>query len=187
MKVTIRSVIRTAYTQFECFEDQQIIFRAGRTLCIKEIGKSEADFICLSKHMDKLFTFAATTNKKGAFTAEKVGKDIELALYSLHGERKSVLLTLESAFMSEVEKVQLMVDEYDNYMLYGLAQAKDSSCVFLADLGKAKLLATGYLPSFQDIRVNVFENMTLSVCGHNGSSNYLKSLQYISGKWEITE
>lgn len=29
--------------------------------------------------------------------------------------------------------------------------------------------------------------MTLSVCGHNGTQNYVKMLQYSSGQWETTE
>lgn len=29
--------------------------------------------------------------------------------------------------------------------------------------------------------------MRLSVCGHNGSHNYLKTLQYGLGQWEIVE
>jgi hypothetical protein len=29
--------------------------------------------------------------------------------------------------------------------------------------------------------------MQLSVCGHNGSYNYIKTLHYVSGQWEIAE
>ena len=31
------------------------------------------------------------------------------------------------------------------------------------------------------------ENMTLSICGHNGSHNYLKFLRYGLGQWEVEE
>ena len=85
MKVTIKSVIKTSSSEFECFEDQQILMRVGNTLCIKEMGKSESEFICLNRHMDKLLTFRASSNKKAVFTAEKIGKEIELAMYSLSG------------------------------------------------------------------------------------------------------
>ena len=66
-------------------------------------------------------------------------------------------------------------------------KTKESNCVFLIDFGKTKILAIGFLPSFEDIKVDVRENMTLSVCGNNGSYNYIKCLQYAVGKWEITE
>ena len=85
MKVTIKSVIRSSHSDFECFEDQQVIFRVGNTLCIKEIGKADSEFICLNKHMDKMLTFKPMTNRKGVFTAEKIGKDIELTMYTLSG------------------------------------------------------------------------------------------------------
>lgn len=48
-------------------------------------------------------------------------------------------------------------------------------------------MAVGYLPNFEDIKVEIRDNLVLSVCGHNGSQNYLKLLQYSSGQWEITE
>lgn len=80
-----------------------------------------------------------------------------------------------------------MIDDYDNYLLYGAAKTKESSCVFLTDFGKGKILAMGYLPLFDDMKVDARENMTLSVCGNNGTYNYIKCLQYAGGKWEITE
>ena len=80
-----------------------------------------------------------------------------------------------------------MVDDYDNYLLYGYVRTKETSCVFLVDFGKTKILAMGYLPNFDDIKVDGRENMTLSLCGSSSGYNYMKYLQYGGGKWEITE
>ena len=79
-----------------------------------------------------------------------------------------------------------MVDDYDNYLLYGSATTKESNCIFMADFGKGKILSIGYLSPFDDWKVDTRGNMTLSVCGNNGSYNYIKCLQYSGGKWEIT-
>ena len=68
-----------------------------------------------------------------------------------------------------------------------MVKRRESFCVFLVDFNKGKLLAVGYLPPFEDIKVDGRENMALSVCGNNGTFNYLKFLQYSSGKWEIEE
>lgn len=102
MKVSLHSVIKTSETHFECFEDQQIIFRAGNTLCIRELGKAESEFIPLSRHIDRLYAFRATNSRKGAFTAERNGKEIELAMYGLTGDRRAIPVPLESTFASEV-------------------------------------------------------------------------------------
>jgi hypothetical protein len=69
MKLAIKSVIRTTYDQFECFEDQQLLYRAGNTLCLKTINKFDSEFICLDKNITKLFTYKPFTNKKGVFAA----------------------------------------------------------------------------------------------------------------------
>lgn len=76
-----------------------------------------------------------------------------------------------------------MCDEYDNELLYGVAKGRETDCIFLADFGKNKLLAVGYLSPFDDVKVDGRENMTLSVCGSNTNSNYFKCLQYGAGKW----
>jgi hypothetical protein len=110
-----------------------------------------------------------------------------LAYYSLRGDRKAISLSAESQFFLEVEKVELLVDEYDNNVVYGGAKSKEAACIFVADFTKGKLLAVGYLSSYEDIRVDFRENITLSVCCNNGSHNYLKSLRYASGQWEIKE
>jgi len=83
MKLSIKSVIKTSYPHFECFEDQQILFRAGNTLCLKTIGKPDADFISLDRNLHKLYAYKPFTNRKGVFTAEKVAKEIHIASYSL--------------------------------------------------------------------------------------------------------
>ena len=47
-----------------------------------------------------------------------------------------------------------MVDEYDNYLLYGVAKGRESSCVFLADFSKSKILAMGYTSPFEDVKID---------------------------------
>lgn len=47
------------------------------------------------------------------------------------------------------------------------------------------MVAQGYVPHFEDIKVDSRENMTLSLCGFNGSYNYIKYLRYGLGQWEI--
>lgn len=42
-------------------------------------------------------------------------------------------------------------------------------------------MATGFLPAFEDAKVNTRDNMTLSVCGNNNGLNYVKSLKYNHG------
>jgi hypothetical protein len=79
------------------------------------------------------------------------------------------------------------VDEYDNNLVYGSAKSKESACVFLADFSKGKVLGTGYMPLFEDIKVDGRENMTLSICGNNGSCNFVKSLKYGNGGWEVED
>ena len=50
--------------------------------------------------------------------------------------------------------MQLLVDDYDNYLLYGVARGRESSCVFLADFGKAKIMAMGYMSPFEDVKID---------------------------------
>ena len=69
MKLSIKSVIRSSYPHFQCFDDQQLLFRAGNTLSIKTLGKPDSDFIFLDKNMHKLYAYKPFTNKKGVFTA----------------------------------------------------------------------------------------------------------------------
>jgi hypothetical protein len=71
--------------------------------------------------------------------------------------------------------------------VYGGARNKEGACIFLGDINKGKLLATGFMASYEDIKVSAMENLTLSVCYNNGSTNYLRHLKYALGQWEVTE
>ena len=71
-----------------------------------------------------------------------------MAQYSLKGVRKSIPMSLDSQFVSDIEKVDMLVDEYDNNLLYGGIKSKEGSCIFLSDLSKGKILAIGYMPSY---------------------------------------
>lgn len=82
-----------------------------------------------------------------------------------------------------MENIQLLVDEYDNSLVYGAARNKEGSCVFLCDISKGKVIAQGFMAHFEDIKVDSRENMTLSLCGFNGSYNYVKYLRYGLGQW----
>jgi 23S rRNA pseudoU1915 N3-methylase RlmH len=66
-----------------------------------------------------------------------------------------------------------------------VAKSKDTAYVFLIDFSKGRILASGFMSIFQDIKVDGRENMTLSICGNNGTHNYMKVLQYTMGQWEI--
>lgn len=105
MKVNIQSIIKSTPLIFECFDDQQIIFEVGNTLCLREFGRPDCQFVCLNKHMERLLSFKAMTNRKGVFTAEMTEGEIELAVYSLGGERKAVPLPLEHGFANELQKI----------------------------------------------------------------------------------
>ena len=39
------------------------------------------------------------------FTAERIGREVEVAMYGLKGERKAVPLGLENNFISDIEKI----------------------------------------------------------------------------------
>lgn len=68
MKLKIKSVLKTSDKKIDCFDEQQIIIKLGNTLCIKEIGKNEAEFICLTPQLTYLYDFKPSTNRKGVFT-----------------------------------------------------------------------------------------------------------------------
>lgn len=55
----------------------------------------------------------------------------------------------------------------------------------MADMSKNRVMVSGYLPTFEEVRVNNSENMTLSICGHNGKDNYVKNLKYGNSMWEV--
>ena len=105
MKVTVKSVLKSSDEGFECFEDQRIAFRAGNMLCIKEIDRGDGFFIPLQKQIDRLYCFKVASNRKSIFVAEKHGDDIQLGQYWLSGEHKSLSLTAESLFFSELDSL----------------------------------------------------------------------------------
>jgi hypothetical protein len=73
MKVSVKSVLKTSDLQLECLEDQRIVFRAGNMLCVREIDRGDCQFITLQKHIDHLYNFKVSANRKGVFVAEKHG------------------------------------------------------------------------------------------------------------------
>jgi hypothetical protein len=187
MKVSVKSVLKSSDHEFECFEDQRVIFRAGNMLCMREIERGEGKFIALQSHIDRLYSFKVATNRKTIFVAERHGEDMQLCQYGLNGDHRSLSLTAESVFFSsEVESLQLLVDEYDSSLVYGAAKGKDTACVFLVDMSKQKLMAIGFLSNFADFKIDGRENMTVSVCG-SGPHNYIKCLRYGLGQWEVYE
>jgi hypothetical protein len=103
MKVQLRTALKSQEGQdFECFDEQQVLFPCGNNLCVKEVGRNEAEFISLSKHLTQLLAFKPATNKKGVFTAERTYFGVEVAFYTLSSERRSILLSEESYFFIEV-------------------------------------------------------------------------------------
>ena len=98
MQVKLSSVIKTSYADFDCFDEGRYIFRAGNALCVKDIAKNETSFICISKHITHLFAFKPMTNCKGVFTAERHPHAIEIAQYTMGGERRGI--ELEGGFFN---------------------------------------------------------------------------------------
>lgn len=155
-------------------------------LCLREIGRGDGFFIPLQKHVDRLYCFRVASNRKSIFTAEKHADDVQISQYWLSGERKALSLTAESLFFSEVDSLELLTDEYDSNLVYGAAKNRDSACVFLADMGRLKVMAIGFLPAFSDFKMDGRDNMAVSVCGC-GPHNYIKSLRYGMNQWEVHE
>ena len=77
----------------------------------------------------------------------------------------------------------MLVDEYDNNLLYGGIRSKEAACVFLADISKNKIFAIGYMNSYEDLKLDFRENLTISVLCNNGTNNILKFLRYVTGQW----
>ena len=50
--------------------------------------------------------------------------------------------------------MDLLVDEYDNSLVYGSVKGKEASCIFLCDFSKGKVIALGFVPFFEDIKVD---------------------------------
>lgn len=53
-----------------------------------------------------------------------------------------------------VESVELLVDEFGSHLVYGYARANEDICIFLVDFNKMKVVAMGFVPVFNDIKVN---------------------------------
>ena len=53
-----------------------------------------------------------------------------------------------------VESVYLLVDEFDSHLVFGYAKAGGDTCIFLVDFNKMKVVAIGFVPAFNDIKVN---------------------------------
>lgn len=62
-------------------------------LCVREIDRGECQFIPLQKHIDELYNFKVSANRKAIFVAEKHGEDVSVCQYTITGEHKSVSLT----------------------------------------------------------------------------------------------
>jgi hypothetical protein len=122
-------------------------------LCVREAGKPDCEaVIFLSKQLQQLFAFKPATNKKGVYTAERTPQALEIAHYNFRSDRRS--LALEDPFFNEVEAIELLVDECDNNIVYGAATTRDTACVFLIDINKAKVLTMGFMPVFEDVKVD---------------------------------
>ncbi len=53
-----------------------------------------------------------------------------------------------------IDCMELLVDEFDSYLVYGYAKAGPDSCIFLIDFNKLKIVSIGFVGSFNDIKVN---------------------------------
>lgn len=71
------------------------------------------------------------------------------------------------------------MDEFDSYLVYGYAKAGNDSCIFLVDFNKLKIVSIGFVGSFNDIKVNAYENLTLTFC----SGNTLRTAHVYNGFW----
>lgn len=48
----------------------------------------------------------------------------------------------------------MLVDEYDNNLLFGGIQSKEAACIFLVDIAKNKVFALGFINSYEDIKID---------------------------------
>ncbi len=89
--------------------------------------------------------------------AEKLPHDkIYISQYSLKKDRKAVCLSESPQFFPSniVGSVELLVDEFDSHLVYGYARAGNDTCIFLVDFNKMKVVSLGFVPAFNDIKVN---------------------------------
>lgn len=153
MRVKVKSILKSSDCSFECFEEQQVMFRCGNMLCVREAGKPDCEaVIFLSKQLQHLFSFKPATNKKGVYTAERTAQALEIAHYNFRSDRRSI--ALEDPFFAEVEAIELLVDECDNNIVYGAASSRETACVFLIDINKSKVLSLGFMAGFEDVKVD---------------------------------
>ena len=75
------------------------------------------------------------------------------------------------------------MDEFDSHLVYGHAKANNDTCVFLVDFNKMKVVAMGFVSAFNDIKVNTYDNLTLSMC----QGNSLRTAHFYNGFWETDE
>jgi hypothetical protein len=103
-----------------------------------------------------VYSFKPTPSRKHIFTAEKINKSIEIGYYSLKEERKFISLTDHNNFFNAdtIEKVELLADEYDNSVIYGVGKTKEAACLFMVDMSKNRVMATGFIPNCEHVKVN---------------------------------
>jgi hypothetical protein len=82
-----------------------------------------------------------------------------------------------------VDNIELLVDEFDSFLVYGYARAGTDTCIFLVDFNKMKIVSIGYVNSFNDIKVNTKENLTLTLC----YGNTVRTTHVYNGFWETDE
>ncbi len=68
-------------------------------------------------------------------------------------------------------------------MVYGYAKAGGDTCIFLVDFNKMKVVAMGFVPSFNDIKVNTHDDLTLTMC----HGNSVRTAKVYNGFWETDE
>lgn len=174
MKIKVLSVLKTSETEFDCFEDSSVVYACGSTLCIKELGSTQCEFIGLGPKMTKLFAFKTAVDFKSILTAEMTIDGLRVSNYGLDKDRTVINISDgEDGLSGEcIESVELLTDSNDASLVYGSIRCKnDTSCVFVVDFAKKKVGAIGFLPHFPDIKVNQTGKANLTVCGNTVSAN----------------
>jgi len=72
-----------------------------------------------------------------------------------------------------------LIDEFDSFLVYGHAKAGQDTCIFLIDFNKLKIVSIGFVPVFNDIKVNNKENLTLTFV----YGNALRTAHVYNGFW----
>ena len=70
----------------------------------------------LDKKLDQLYCFRASANKKLIITVERILESIELGIYTLKGEKKSIRLTEGGNFLpiNDIIQISILIDELDS-------------------------------------------------------------------------